>query len=67
MVNDNKNKQDVLSSVNGKTVSGDIENLLSILKMAKFKKLNLIKDFTNANSFRIDFLTSKAKKVFIYL
>lgn len=42
---------------------GGIENPLTIAKLAKFNKL----DFAKAKLFRTDFLTSRVKKIFIYL
>ncbi len=43
--------------------NGGIENPLTITKLAKFNKL----DFTKAKLFRIDFLTSRVKEIFIHL
>lgn len=42
---------------------GGIEHPLIIAKLAKFNKL----DFAKAKLFRTDFLTSRVKKIFMYL
>ncbi len=57
-------KQDIPNSVSGiDSIGGDIENLLSIVELAKSKKLNL----TKSNSLKTNFLFLGAKKAFIYL
>lgn len=76
-INYNEKNQDIssdISDISGSSIYRNIENLLTIVKSAKFKKsklsksklLILSKDFAKAN-FRIDFLIPKVKKVFIYL
>lgn len=63
LANISKKNQNILSNINGKNIDKDIENLLFIIKLAKFKKLKLIK----SNSFKTNFLTLGAKETFIYL
>ncbi len=63
LVNASKKNQDTPSSVSDGGVNRDIKNLLSIVKLVKSKKPN----FTKANFFGKEFLTSRAKKTFIYL
>lgn len=76
---ENKKNQNSLNSVSGAGSSGassggvgrDIENLSNIVKLAKFKKSDLVKakklDFAKAYSSGTDFFTFGAKKTFIYL
>lgn len=78
----NKKNQDAPNDVGSSgndNVSRDIENLLTIIKLAKSKKPNLAKskksgltkakklDFSKANFSETDFLTFEAKKTFIHL
>lgn len=69
---ENKKNQDILSSasrVNKSGISKNIENLSTIIKLARSKKSNLTKskksDLAKTNSFKMDFLTFGAKKVLI--
>lgn len=59
MTNDNEKKQDILNRICDENIDKDIKNLLSIVKLAKFKK-------QKANSSEMEFLTFWAKKIFIY-
>ncbi len=72
----NKKNQDAPASAGGGEVGGNFENLSTVAKLAKSKKLKLTKSkkselskdsFAKVNSFGTDFLTPKAKKVFIHL
>ncbi len=72
---ENKKNQDTPASVSGAGVGGSFENLSTAAKSVKSKKSQLTKskksdlpkaNFAKVNS-RTDFLTSKAKKAFIYL
>lgn len=71
---ENKKNQNSLNSISGVGSGGvnrDIENLSNIIKLAKFKKSDLVKakklDFAKAYFFRTDFFTFGAKLTFIYL
>ena len=62
----NKENKDALASaacVDSPSIKKDIKNLLSIAKLAKFKK----PIFAKANFFTTDFLIIEAKEAFIYL
>lgn len=71
----NDTKHDISDSSDGESIDEDVENLLIKKKLAQFKKPNLAKfkksnlakatnlDFVKANSFKTDFLTTKAKKL----
>lgn len=60
-----KNQKVARSASTDSNISGnkDIKNLLTIIKLAKLKKL----DFAKAKPSRIDFITFGAQKAFIYL
>ncbi len=79
-VTENEKNQDILNGIaeaNSGGVDRNIKNLSIIVKSAKFKKPKLTKpkksdlvkaqNFAKTNSSKIDFLTPKAKKAFIYL
>lgn len=67
------------SNNSSNSIGRNIENLLTIIKLIKFKKSNLAKSkksdltkakklhFAKPNFFEIDFLIFGAKKIFIYL
>ena len=72
--------QDVSASTcdtSSSQVDGNIKNLSTVAKLAKFKKPKFIKskksdlvkaqNFAKTNFFEIDFLILEAKKTFIYL
>lgn len=73
----NKKNYNISSCIDGSTdrsVSRSIENLSTVTKLAKSKKLDfakskksiLLNDFVKVNSTKTDFLTPKAKKTFIH-
>ena len=68
----NQDTPDIASRADRGGLGSNIENLLTIVNMAKSKKPKLTKpkklDLSNAKAnFEPDFLTSKVKKAFIYL
>ncbi len=78
LANTSKKNQEVSNSTTRADSNGvgkNIKNLSTVINLAKFKKSDLIKlkklDLPKTNStkvnFRTDFLTSRAKKAFIYL
>ncbi len=63
LANASKKNQDTSSDISHRNIDGDIKNLLSVIKSVKSKNENFVK----VNSFKTEFLTRKAKKIFIYL
>lgn len=61
MANTNKKNFDILSMIGSKGINKNIENLSSIIKLAKKPKS------TKSNSFKTDFLTFRVKDTFIHL
>ena len=59
----NQNESANTSSVGSGSIDGDIQYLLSIVKLAKFKK----PIFAKVNSFKTYFFTIGAKRAFIYV
>ncbi len=62
LTNASKKNQGVTSGGGSGSIDGNLKNLSSVVKLAKFKKPNFVK----ANS-RTDFLTLGAKEAFIHL
>lgn len=66
---------DILSAINSGIIDESIEDLSTIVNLAKskkleltiFKKSNLLKDFIKANFFKNNFLNPEAKEIFIYI
>ena len=63
LANINEKNKDTPNNIGGKSVGRDIKNLLSIVKLTKFKKPN----FVITNSSKASFLIFGAKEAFIYL
>lgn len=63
LINASNKYQSIPNNTGGRSIDRNIKDLLSIIKSAKSKKSNFLKN----NSFKIKFLTLKAKKDFIHL
>ncbi len=63
LTNASKKNQDAPNGGNSRDVDGNIKNLSSVVKSAKSKKPNFVKN----NSSKTEFLILRAKKAFIYL